>query len=336
MSVADNGDARRIAAEAADWVTRHAESNRPAAQQQAFEAWLAADPRHQSAYERVSRAWSDIGDLKHLRPLAERQPSRWRSFAERVLRPPVLAGAATACAALIIAVIAAPSVIPRPAPQYATEIAQIEPVRLEDGSVVTLGAESAIDADFSDASRRQVTLRSGQAFFEIAHDTERPFYVVAGDVSVRVIGTKFDVRQGPEQTIISVREGVVQVATGSGSPQTLRAGDQVIVQHRTTFFVTRPVATQIAAVEPENVAAWRDGRLSYDDTPLSELVADINRYYAPGVDLGSADAGNVRITTSFRTNEIEGFLDDLSRAFPVAATRRPDGHYRINATAETP
>lgn len=332
MSMAEDRDAQRIAAEAADWVTRHATPDRAALQQEAFETWLAADPRHQAAYERVSCAWTDIGNLRHLRPDAE-QPSRLRAFANGILRPPVLTGAAAACAALVIAVIFAPSLMPRPAPQFATQIAQIEPVHLEDGSIVTLGAQSAIDADFSDASRRQVTLRSGQAFFEIAHNTDRPFYVLAGDVSVRVVGTKFDVRQGPEQTIISVREGVVQVAAGDETPRTLRAGDQAIIQHRTTFFVTHAVSTEVAAVAPQNVAAWRDGRLSYDDTPLSELVADINRYYAPGVDLASADAGDVRITTSFRTDEIEGFLDDLSRAFPVAATRRPDGHYRISATA---
>lgn len=332
MSVADETEARRIAAEAADWVTRHAEPDRSVQHQEAFETWLAADPRHLEAYERVSRAWTDIGDLGHLRPLAEREPRRARTLLTNLLRPPVIAGAVAACAALVIAVIAAPSIMPRPAPQYATLIAQIEPVELEDGSVVTLSAQSAIDADFSDASRRQVTLRSGQAFFEIAHNPARPFFVVAGDVSVRVIGTKFDVRQGPEQTIIAVREGVVQVAAGGDQPRTLRAGDQAIIEHRTTFFVMRPVGTEISAVAPENVAAWRDGRLSYNDAPLSELVADINRYYAPGVDLASSAAGDVRITTSFRANEIEGFLDDLSRAFPVAATRRPDGRYRIEAT----
>lgn len=334
MSLAEDSEARRIAAEAADWVTRHAEPDRPVHQQEAFETWLAADPRHLEAYERISRAWTDIGDLGHLRPMAEREPRTMRAVLAHLLRPPVFAGAFAACAAIIIAVLAAPAIMPRPAPQYATEIAQIEPVRLEDGSVVTLGAQSAIDADFSDASRRQVTLRSGQAFFEIAHNTDRPFYVVAGDVSVRVVGTKFDVRQGPEQTIIAVREGVVQVAAGGDSPRALRAGDQAIIEHRTTFFVTRPVATEISAVAPENVAAWRDGRLSYNDAPLSELVADINRYYAPGVDLASPAAGDVRITTSFRANEIEGFLDDLSRAFPVAATRRPDGRYRIDATPD--
>lgn len=326
MSLATNNgpEDERISSEAADWVTRHAAPSRSAADQAEFEQWLEADPRHLQAYERVSQAWSDIGDLTHLRPL--QAPRRG------LVRPAIIGGVIAACAALAAIFVIAPNLLPEAAPQYATRVAQIEPIHLEDGSVVTLGAQSSIDADFSDASRRQVTLRSGQAFFEIAHNTERPFFVLAGDVSVRVVGTQFDVRRGPEQTIISVREGIVQVSAEGQTMRTLRAGDQAIIEHSTTLFVTRPVATRVSSVEPQNVAAWRDGRLSYNDAPLSELVADVNRYYSPGVELASPQAGDVRITTSFRTNEIEGFLDDLSRAFPVEATRRPNGHYRIDAT----
>lgn len=328
----DNGpDQDRIAAEAADWVTRHAGPSRSSASQAEFEQWLDADPRHLQAYERLSQAWADIGDLKHLRPVSEARASRWRLL----LRPPALATAMAACAALVALFIAAPNLFPQPAPQYATNVAQIEPIHLQDGSVVTLGAQSSIDADFTDAARRLVTLRSGQAFFEIAHNADRPFFVLAGDVAVRVVGTKFDVRRGPEQTIIAVREGVVQISAEGQQPRTLRAGDQATIEHQTTLFVTRPVATQISSVDPQNVAAWRDGRLSYNDAPLSELIADVNRYYAPGVELASPQAGEVRITTSFRTNEIEGFLDDLSRAFPVEATRRPNGQYRIDVTERT-
>jgi transmembrane sensor len=238
-----------------------------------------------------------------------------------------------AACAVAIAVIVLPALKPQPAPQYATRLAQIEPIRLQDGSVVTLGASSSIDANFADASKRQVTLRSGQAFFEVAHNAERPFFVQAGDVSIRVVGTKFDVRRGPEETIVSVREGVVRVSADGGAVQTLHAGDQAIVEHRTLLFLTRSIATQIASVQPENVASWRTGRLAYNDAPLSEVIADINRYYAPGVEVEPPDAAGVRITASFRTNEIDAFLDDLSREFPVSAARGPDGHYRIEATA---
>ena len=329
MSLGDDYDENtdRSAIEAADWVTRHAESTRGPAEQAEFAQWLEKDPGNLEAYERVSQAWVDIGSLKNIRPLAAaRTPNR----ATRWGWVGVAGLAASACAAAVL-FLAVPLAAPQKPPEFATEIAQISPVNLQDGSVVTLGAHSAIDTNFSDPTRRQVTLRQGQAFFEIAPNPDQPFYVVAGSISIRVVGTQFDVRRGSAETIISIREGVVQLSAGNGPVRTLHAGDQAVVEQETMLLATRPPTTHVTAIDPQNVAAWREGRLSYNNAQLTELVADINRYYSPGVEI-TPRAEGVRITASFRTDEIEGFLDDLSRAFPVEATRRPDGHYRVDAT----
>lgn len=321
----------RIAREAADWLTRHI-GREAASREDGFEAWVEADPRHLETYERLARTWDDMGALGHLRALAEperRFPSlggAMRQLGAQMLRPRTFAGAMTALAALVLAAIMLPSVLPASPPQYATAIGEIEPVELADGSVVTLGARSGLDVDFSSAERA-VTLREGEAFFDVARNAARPFVVHAGDVLVRVIGTRFEVRRGLQETVISVQEGLVEVRTGE-TVQRLRAGDRLAIAASPTPFAS-PQGSPIAEVQPAHVAAWREGRLSYDDAPLREVVADLNRYYAPGVDLADADAGAVRITASFRADEVEAFLRDLSGAFPVRVTESASGRYRL-------
>lgn len=323
-------DEERIAAEAADWLTRHTERDRTGDER--FEAWIEADPRHLDVYERLARTWDDLGGLGHLRPLAE-PDRRFPSLATHVrnwLRPQVLAGAATALAALVIAAIYAPSLLPAPAPDYATSIAELRPIALEDGSVVTLGARSGVDVAFS-ADRREVTLRDGQAFFEVTRNEARPFLVRAGDVLVQVVGTKFDVRRGQDETVISVLEGIVRVSTDDdAAPRVLHAGEQAVFSHRAGWLTPQPALTEVATIAPSHVAAWRDGRLSYDDALLSEVVADVNRYYGAGVEVRD-EAKAIRITGSFRTNEVEGFLSDLGAAFPVNVSQRESGRYVIAA-----
>lgn len=326
-------DEERIAREASDWLTRHiARADEKSAE--GFEAWIEADPRHLEAYERLSCVWDDMADLGHLRAFAEpdRPFSNLAGLPDRIgaalIRPRAFAGAVTALAALALAAPYLPGLVPAPAPQFATAIAEIEPVRLEDGSIVTLGARSGVDVDFS-GQERSVTLREGQAFFEVARNPERPFIVRAGEVYVRVLGTRFEIRRGAGETVIAVQEGLVE-ADLDGRRRQLRAGERLVIARSPALFASASVSP-ILNVQPTHVAAWREGRLSYDDARLEEVVADLNRYYRPGVELADARTGAVRVTASFRADEIEAFLSDLSRAFPVRVSAAADGRYRLSS-----
>ena len=171
----------RIAREAADWLTRHIGCER-AWDADGFEAWIEADPRHLETYERLARAWDDMGALGHLRPLGEpNRPfpnivSEFAGVAAGLMRARFSA-AVTALTALGLAALFVPPLTPSAA-RYTTAIAEIEPVLLADGSVVTLGARSGLDVDFS-GRQRAVTLREGQAFFEVARNQTMPFTVHA-------------------------------------------------------------------------------------------------------------------------------------------------------------
>lgn len=326
----DREDAR-IAAEASDWLTRQSGGDDAHALED-FERWIEADPRHLETYERLARTWDDLGALQHLHPLASaRTPfaSPTRAFKNAVTaltRPSVMVGGAVFAAIALLALFFAPPA-PILEPQFETALAEIEPIELSDGTRVTLGARSGFDVAFT-AANREVVLRSGQAFFEVAHNANRPFIVHAGDVAVRVVGTKFEVSSSDAQTIVSVQEGIVVTAL-SGRSQTLRAGDRLVIDHGGPTLFSSAAMRPVAEIQPTHVAAWRQGRLAYDDTPLREVVDDLNRYYGPGLELADRATGEIRVTASFRTDDVEGFLSDLSVAFPVRVSEDARGHYLL-------
>lgn len=321
-------DAARISAEASDWLTRQAQGS-DLKSRQAFERWIEADPRHLEAYERMARTWDDLSALQHLSALADpttpypKLADRLSDGARAFLRPPALMGALALAA---LAILVWPATFTSP-PVFQTDLAEIEPIELQDGTRVTLGARSSVGVAFSERDR-EVVLREGQAFFEVAHNAERPFIVRAGEVSVRVVGTKFEVTRSATQTFINVQEGIV-VTTISGHSATLRAGDRLVVDNSDRGLFAGPSMLDVSNIQPTHVAAWRQGRLAYDDTPLRSVVADLNRYYAPGLELADRATGDIRVTASFRADDVDGFLNDLSEAFPVRVSRDASGRYLL-------
>jgi len=218
-----------------------------------------------------------------------------------------------------------------PEQRYATELAQSRRIVLSDGSVVTLGARSAIAVRFTGAERR-VVLQGGEAFFEIAHQAARPFLVEAGASLVRDIGTKFDVKLGAGTMHVSVQEGQVQIspaARADTAEAMLRAGQHAEI----ALARVDEDRARIAVLPSQAAGAWREGRLVYDNARLADLIADVNRYYAPGVRLAAPEVGELRITASFRTNEIPAFMNALSATLPVKAEAGPDGVFAITASA---
>ena len=130
-------------------------------------------------------------------------------------------------------------------------------------------------------------------------------------------------------------KGSCRSCAPAASPKLLRAGERAEVELTSfdlpTAFAPAPPA--IVALPAQAPGAWREGRLVYDNVRLADLVADLNRYYAPGVHLDPGAIGDMRIMASFRTNEIPAFMSALGATLPVRATEYADGAFRVAATA---
>lgn len=307
---------------ASAWLARHEMTRLTPAELEAFEAWRAADPRHAEAFEAVSRTLAEVASLSSLAELEPLEPERpgWRGRA---------AAGVGAIAATLAAVLIVPALLDQPDIEASTLVAEIRPITLPDGTKVTLGASSEIKADF-DAGERRVRLIRGEAFFEVAQDGRRPFVVDAGGTEIRDIGTSFEVKRAAGRLEVGVLEGIVDVRAHNllgrdGAARRVLAGQRVRAQESVLGPVVASATVGAVEVAPAAAGAWREGQLAYDDTRLADVVADLNRYYRPGVRLEAGAIGDTRLAASFKADEIDKFLAELPAVAPVTVTRDDNG-----------
>lgn len=191
--------------------------------------------------------------------------------------------------------------------QYHSEIGELKKIELPDGSKLTLGPNSLINVSFSELNRK-VELVLGEAYFDVAKSPDRPFFVEADQTSVKVVGTRFDVRRLAQTTSVSVVEGVVQVFNGKESarlalpsvlPTTLLAGQYAKSDGKTD------IVAQEALVR-EDLAAWLDGRLVYKGAELRDVLADANRYSKSGIiRLNDQILGEKKVNLSVNVDNID-------------------------------
>lgn len=254
-----------------------------------FGRWIAASAAHARDWEEIAQTYEAMGEVAPLhrdywadhkavsRPLPTVAPRR-----KAVRRVGLgLAGVAMA-ACLMLALL--PDMILRWTADYATDTAERQTVRLEDGSIVRLGPDSALEIVYTEAERR-VRLLEGRAFFEVAANRERPFRVTANSVEATVIGTAFEVRMADRATRVAVREGSVRVSHDGVVPpvnETLTAGDWARLSWDGGDGGR-------GHMRPQDIASWLDGQLVVQDRPVAEVVAELRHYYS-GIVLVQGDA----------------------------------------------
>lgn len=323
---ADRHSMDAICAAARDWILRldeHPELEAECA------AWRAADPAHERAWIEAVTVWEQAGALDAL------DRADWRAEIDALPGPSRshLGGWAIAVAVILIAVVAILPNTGRADVEAKTHIGEIRTLRLADGSHITLGARSEVQ--FVPASRR-VVLDHGQAFFDVVHDHGKPFTVIAGHAEIEVTDTKFDVRKMDGNVQISVLKGRVEIRRRGLLPLLTSASPARIL---TTGFKTElaPDASDFSPVEKVQYppGAWRNGRLYYSEAPLSEIIADIERYSAVPIVITSPKIARMKVTTSFRVDQIQSFLANLVATLPVTKHRTADGTILLEARDST-
>jgi ferric-dicitrate binding protein FerR (iron transport regulator) len=206
--------------------------------------------------------------------------------------------------------------------EFTTARAQLAEVRLSDGSTVVLAAESRLSVPAAYGSaHREVTL-DGEAYFDVVHDDRRPFVVRAGQGVVHDLGTKFAVRHysGEGGVRVVVTEGRVMLRADDTRPATgpvLEQGDLGQLDSTGTIAVTR-------GVDVGRYIGWTQGRLTFYDAPLPEVLAQLDRWYDVRFTLGDQALRARRITMSLPTTSVDGLVDALGLTLDLRAERRGD------------
>ena len=280
-------------AEAADWLMRLQASPGDATVRAGLDAWLAVSCSHRQAWRSVERVWRVSGELPAMDgpPPGNITPANIVAL-RRSRRPRRALGIAVAALAACLALYFAPVLKLRLQADHMTSVAELSRVTLEDGSVVHLDAGSAIAIRYG-ATRREVALLAGRAFFDVVAAKDRPFVVVADDVTVTVTGTAFDVLSVGDGVTVAVQSGTVEVGLDGGrTAGVLTRGERLSVSHG-----ARQVAR--SQIDPQDIAAWRERRLVVDGATLAEVVEELGRHYAGVIVLRDRSLAERRITGVF-------------------------------------
>ena len=301
-----------IDAQAASWFARN--RNEVGTQdRKAFAAWHAV-PAHARAYAEFEQLWADLAQLQQLnKPLAlpKRKPSLWR---------PALAMAAALLCAVLATSIGAPRELYHN--QVATHAKGVRTLNLPDGSTLYVNANTHIRVDFS-AHQRVLHLDKGQLYIEVAADKERPLYVQAGESSVRVVGTAFDVRRGQQQLVVSVAHGQVAFAPNGESPVTL-----LDAQQRASYNYAKGTV-QSQSLSAEEIADWRSGHLSFRNRELASLIDELS-LYRPQTPLQVSKAvAQLKVSGNLDVSDPDALLNALPALLPVKTVLSADGIMRI-------
>ena len=278
--------------EASEWLIRIRENPLSADTRATFEAWRRTSSDHEQAWSDLCRLWSATGKAEPFyRPLAV--SSKPKAMRLPVFFVPRLATAlAIACVSALAVFFAAPSLMIRLSADHVTTTAEIQTIRLEDGSTVQLAPDSALRIEFH-GNVRQVALFRGEAFFDISKDPNRKFRVIAGGAEVEVLGTAFDVHVTEAATTVSVARGSVSTiarnARSDASKSILAPGDVVSIDQRSGV----TTKTLIAA---DDVGAWRQGRLVVSNATIESVVNIISHYDTAWITIADPSLGEQRVT----------------------------------------
>ena len=334
-----------IEEEAAAWIWRM-DSGSPTADPEGFDAWLRQDPRHRRAVDELSKVWESLDTLAEapraqaLPPLAERVSYASTSSAEPLLGShPILVRRPmwfAAAAALVAAVAGAMWLNKGSETQVlATAVGQHRNVVLADGSIVSLNTNTIVETNLGHHAR-EIYLRKGEAHFDVAPDRSRPFLVHAGDAIVQAIGTEFEVRVRADQHVdVLVNEGRVEVRPDAPIPapraSEARAVPTAVVTVRavsagqalSTATTNYPV-TPVSQEQLSSDLAWREGAVVFDSEPLSEAIAEIQRYTDARIVISDPGIASLPVGGRFKTDDLQGFLDGLQAALPITIRRTAD------------
>ena len=207
-------------------------------------------------------------------------------------------------------------------------------VPLPDGSVITLGARSTVSVNFT-GSARNVELTSGEALFEVARASSRPFKVKAGGGTVTALGTSFNISRTLQRVVVTVAEGSVLVAPQPTSnnlvawtPVRVALGEQMSYQVGGEF------ASPIAPADSQSETAWSHGTLVYRRRPLSEVIDDVKRYTDAEIEVDDGVGSLPPFSGTVAVGKVRGWIRALSQIYPVEIDERDDRHVSIRLRAD--
>ena len=297
----DNGNhfvstAKEITERAANWIELRMRDTWCAEDEEALQYWLNAAPAHRIAFWRLEVAWGETSRLTALRqPISSALPHPWNGVTAIISK--------AIAAALVIAMLGymSASYFKQGDVTYSTGLGERKTLALSDGSRIELNTNTTLRIAFA-GSGRKVWLDRGEVYFNVHHDAEHPFEVIAEGQRIADLGTQFNVRADGKRLNVAVLQGRVSFDVKGGSaPAELVPGD-VAVAEAGKLSLMRASASDLI-----DRLSWRSGKLKFHHTPLAQVAHEFNRYSGKKVVISGAAAGDLTINGTFATNVMQAF-----------------------------
>lgn len=333
--VHDIREAKSTTQQASDWVAMLASEDASAEDRERCAAWLKEDPANQTAFDELNHTLSRVvamGDRfrgsaakgDSVAAADNASSSRAGNPGRKWFVPTVVA------AALLVVAVGAVMLVQAPkGTLYDTDVGQQMTFTLSDRSTVQLNTDTELLVRFTDDIRR-IELRRGEAFFDVAHDSSRPFVVEAGLGSIQAVGTGFVVRVDRDLVEVTVTEGIVELKHESrnsvefsepDNPANAMPVAKLGEGYRVEY--DRRVGSP-AVVAPEVLdrdLAWRQGLMIFEDQTLEEVLQEVGRYTETRLIIADSTLTEVRVGGAFRSDDLEALLEFLEKGLDITVNR---------------
>ncbi|MBW2367825.1 MAG: FecR domain-containing protein [Deltaproteobacteria bacterium] len=356
----------KVSIEATDWLLKIKSESITSESYVEFKFWLAENPENKAKFNFLNAVWDETKVFENnpvaIRNMKESRPKRpvglMRNFFDRLsitmpaLRPIVVA----ASVLLIIGGVWLAQIDTALKNTYRTATGEQKTVHLADGSTINLDTETIVSTILSKDSR-QVELEEGRALFTVQHDPKRPFIVAVGEISVRAIGTEFNVyKEKRGKVLVAVTKGSVQISRKAKSlssevikepapltekpefkqnfipairekqplisKEVLVPGQEIIIDEQDEDYTIRHVSIK-------NTKSWLQGKLKFHRSPLVDLIDEINRYLDNKIIIGDQSLKDITISMNFDIKHRKNFLVALKSVLPIKSRYTADSRIII-------
>jgi transmembrane sensor len=327
MSLPSDGlPTEAIQEEAFIWLGRLVDGEVTRPELQAFKRWQGMSPAHSAAFEIAKRQWRAMkpalaGALRkdpamaarHRRLVDGGRPNAGRRAALTALAG---AGAAAAVAAVFPPFGLWPSAAGGWRADYRTATGEQRALGLAQGVQVVLNTRTSVRCETAASGRVDgINLIEGEAAVDLAEGA-RPFAVVAGAGQSQAGAGQFEVRRTGDSVRVACIAGSVQVWHAAGV-RMLRASEQTVYDDSSI--------SGVWSIDAGEVSAWRKGELVFNQTPLTQVIAEINRYRPGRIVLMADRAGTRPVVGTFRIAVLDEAVLQLQHAFGLNARALPGG-----------
>lgn len=330
MSKSQSSPSRTIDAierQASAWMARIAAGQMTPADGAALRGWCRDDPAHQAALAAERRRWALLRAAAELSverdPHAMQAPARPSVPASPVRRRLVTGGAlgfatAAAAAALVHPPLGLWPSVDELRADHRTGIGERRRVDLNDDVSVELNTRTSVALRRDGTGVDGIELIAGEAAVDMRGD-RHALVVQAGKGRLSAIGARFEVRGTPAGICVSCLSGRVEVAHAAGTI-VLEAAHQLSYDDHALGRATRVADDTLA-----RLSAWREGFLRFVDTPLGEVVDEINRYRAGQVVLLNRPLADRQVTGRFQIAALDRAIAQIQHSLGLGVRTLPGG-----------